>query len=264
MQISDPRVDAAEQKRAAIARGALDPRKGLGQQLDPNLRRELEQVPRMQIAKDALKNNRLNLLPRLDRDFDLAAFTFGQNLLEIPARREQTKTNSDNDSKKITAESFTWVNQLEPQSPVTAPGDAVREVVNRKRGQPLAGVLLVTDGANNTGAQPLESAAALRQESTPIYVYGVGITSPRDIIVANVFAPDVTFVKDEVAVTVRVRSQSLKNETADVVLKLGSDTVAKKTITFAGDGEQVVPLRFTPHTQVDFDLEASIQPLPDE
>jgi hypothetical protein len=66
-------------------------------------------------------------------------------------------------------------------------GDALRDVVTRKRGQPLAGVLLVTDGANNTGAQPLESAAALRQEGVPVYVYGVGITSPRDIIVANLF-----------------------------------------------------------------------------
>ena len=89
-------------------------------------------------------------------------------------------------------------------------GDALRDVVNRKRGQPLAGVLLVTDGANNSGAQPLESAAALRQEGVPLYVYGVGITSPRDIIVANLFAPDVTFVKDEVTVTVRVRAQGLR------------------------------------------------------
>jgi hypothetical protein len=264
MQISDPRVDATEQKRAAIARGTLDPRKGLGQQLDPGLRREVEQVPRMEIAKGALKNNRLNLLPRLDRDFDLAAFTFGQNLLEISARREQLKTNSANEPKNPGAESFTWVNQLEPQSPLTALGDALREVVNRKRGQPLAGVLLVSDGANNSGTQPLESAAVLRQEGVPIYVYGVGITSPRDIIVANLFAPDVTFVKDEVAVTVRVRSQGLRNETADVVLKLGPDTVAKKTISLSADGEQVVSLRFTPHTQGDFDLEASVQPRPDE
>ena len=39
MQIRDPRFDAAEQKRAAIARGTLDPRKGLDQSLDRNAAR---------------------------------------------------------------------------------------------------------------------------------------------------------------------------------------------------------------------------------
>jgi hypothetical protein len=255
MQIRDPRFDTAEQKRAAIARGLLDPRKGLDQSFDRNAARDLEQVPRVDLAKAVLKNERLNLLPRLDADFDLAAFTFGPNVLETSARREQTNAS---------LASFAWVDQLQAQSPATALGDALREVVNRKRGQPLAGVLLITDGANNTGAQPLESAAALRQDGIPVYAYGVGITSPRDIIVANLFAPDVTFVKDEASVTVRVRAQSLKNETADLVLKLGEQTVATKTITFSGDAEQVVPLKFTPQTQGDFELSASIQARPDE
>jgi hypothetical protein len=261
MQIRDPRFDLTEQKRAAIARGSLDPQKGLSQQLDRNVGRDFEQVPRLDIVKGALANERLNLLPRLDRDFDIVAFTFGQNLLEISARREQT-TNSG--GKEVSAHDFIWVNQLQAEKPVTAIGDALREVMNRKRGQPLAGVLLVTDGANNSGAQPLQSAAALRQEGVPVYIYGVGITSPRDIIVANVFAPDVTFVDDEVPVTVRVRSQGLKGESANVVLKLGSDTVATRTITFAGDGEQVVPLKFMPRAQGDFDLEASIEARHDE
>ena len=255
MQIRDPRFDTAEQKRAAIARGLLDPRKGLDQSFDRTGARDLEQVPRVDLARAVLKNERLKLLPRLDADFDLAAFTFGANVLEASARREQTNAS---------LASFAWVDQLQAQSPATALGDALREVVNRKRGQPLAGVLLITDGANNTGAQPFESAAALRQDGIPVYAYGVGITSPRDIIVANLFAPDVTFVKDEASVTVRVRAQGLKNETADVVLKLGDQTVATKTVTFSGDAEQVVPLKFTPQTQGDFELSASIQPRPDE
>ena len=90
-------------------------------------------------------------------------------------------------SRKVSvATSPGWINCRRKAPP--PPWDALRDVVTRKRGQPLAGVLLVTDGANNTGAQPLESAAALRQEGVPVYVYGVGITSPRDIIVANLRA----------------------------------------------------------------------------
>src|SRR5207247_10762225 len=49
-----------------------------------------------------------------------------------------------------------------------------------------------------------------------------------------------------------------------LILKLDNQQVASKTITFSGDGEQVVPMRFTPQTAGDFDLEASIEPRPDE
>jgi hypothetical protein len=140
----------------------------------------------------------------------------------------------------------------------------VREVLNRKRGQPLAGVLLVTDGANNSGSQPREAALVAQQEGVPLYAYGVGITSPRDIILASLFAPEVSFAKDEMTVMARVRSQGLRGEGAEVVLKLAGQPVASREITFAGDGEQVVPLRFTPVVPGEFELEASIAPRPDE
>jgi hypothetical protein len=257
MNIKDPRLDPADQKRAALARNALDPAKGLGQNLDPLRAKDHEQIARVEIVRGALKNPRLNLLPRLEKNFDLDAFTFGQGVAQLP--QPETKTNA---SRKI--DDYAWIEKLAPASPLTPVGDSLREVINRKRGQPLAGVVLVTDGANNSGSSPREAAAALRAEGVPLYIYGVGITSPRDIIVANIFAPDVTFVKDEVAVTVRVRSQGLSGQSARVKLQLNRTTVAEKEIQFGADGEQVVALGFTPLTQGEFDLTASIEPRPDE
>ena len=116
-------------------------------------------------------------LPRLERDFDLDPFTFGQGVAQLP-HPQPAATNS---ARKI--EDYTWIDKLAPSSPLTPIGDSLREVINRKRGQPLAGVVLVTDGANNSGTQPREVAALLRQEGVPLYIYGVGITSPRDITV---------------------------------------------------------------------------------
>jgi hypothetical protein len=257
MQIKDPRLEPADQKRAAIARNILDASKGLGQNLDRNRTREVEQVSRVDVVKAVLKNPSLNLLPRLERDFDLDPFTFGQGVAQLS--QPTTETN-----KARSIEDFTWVDKLSPASPLTPIGDGLRDVINRKRGQPLAGVVLITDGANNSGSQPREAAALLRAEGVPLYVYGVGITSPRDIIVANIFAPDVTFVRDEVAVTVRVRSQGLSGQTARLKLQLGSSTVAEKEILFGVDGEQVVPLNFTPQQEGEFELTASIEARDDE
>jgi len=267
MQIKDPRLDANDQKRAAIARDILDPAKGLSQSLDRSRAREFEQVSRLDLTKSALKNERLNLLPRLDREFDLAAFSFGQGAAEISARKGESETNSPaskGKDKKSTIDDFDWVDRLEATASSTAIGDAIRDVMNRKRGQPLAGVVLVTDGVNNAGTQPRDAAALARQEGVPLYIYGVGITSPRDIILQNLFAPDVTFVKDEVPVTVRVRGQGLSGESAELQLKLGDQVVATKTVTFGSDAEQVVPMKFTPQSLGEFDLTASIDARPDE
>lgn len=257
MNIRDPRLDAADQKRAALARNVLDPTKGIGQALDAMRGKDNEQVARVEIVRGALKNSRLNLLPRLEKNFDLDPFTFGQGVAQLS--QPETRTN---ESRKI--EDYIWIDKLTPASALTPIGDALRDVINRKRGQPLAGIVLVTDGANNSGSQPREVAAMLRAEGVPLYVYGVGITSPRDIIVANIFAPDVTFVKDEVAVTVRVRSQGLSGQSARLKLQLNSTTVAEKEVLFGGDGEQVVPMSFTPLNQGEFDLTASIEPRDDE
>src|SRR4029077_3665257 len=128
--------------------------------------------------------------------------------------------------RKVTVDSFDWVDRLEATAPATAVGGALRDVMNRKRGQPLAGVVLVTDGVNNSGSQPREAAALAAQEQVPLFIYGVGITSPRDIILQTLFAPDVTFVKDEVPVTVRVRGQGLNGETAELQLTLDGKAVA--------------------------------------
>lgn len=240
MQIRDTRVTEVDRKRVAIAKGSSE-----------------EQAPRLEVARAAFKNDKLNLLPRLDRDFDLSAFTFGRGLVEVSARSSAT-------NQQATADQFTWLDRLTATNPVTALGDAMLDVLNRKRGQPIAGIVLVTDGANNSGSQPLESAGYLRQEGVPVYVYGVGITQPRDIIVGNMFAPEITFSKDEVPITVRVRGQGLKGESAELILKLGNQTVATKTLTFEDNSEQVVPLKFTSQSAGEFDLEASIEPRSDE
>ena len=267
MQIKDPRIDLNDKRRAAIGKNLLDPEKGLAQSLDRGEAKEIEQIARIDLLKSVLKNPKLNLLPRLEQEFDLDPFVFGQGLAELP-RVTSAETNAlaaaGLAAKKVSIEQYTWIDGLEANSPVTAIGDALREVINRKRGQPLGGIVLVTDGANNSGSLPREAAALLRQEGVPLYLYGIGITSPRDIIVSHVFAPEVSFVEDEVPVTVRIRAQGMSGQTSRLTLKFADRVVAEKEIAFASDGEQVVALKFTPPAPGEFQLEASIAPRPDE
>ena len=241
MRIPDQRVADADLKRAAIAQGWLDPRAGLGQTLTKP--HDCTGLTREALLRAVLQNPQLDLLMKLRAEFDLVFYAFGKDLTELPGD---------------------WSPAYRPDSQVTALGDAVREVLRRQRGQAVAGAFLITDGGNNSGSAPLDAATLARQEQFPLYIYGVGLTSPKDIIVESIFSEDVAFVKDELTVAVRVRGQGLAGEKATVVLKLGDQPVAEQPITFAGDAEQVVELKFTPQVAGKFDLQAQIAPRPDE
>jgi uncharacterized membrane protein len=248
MGIQDPRFEEADLVRAAMAKGELDWRKGLKQSVGARQAAALKLIPRVEILQSVLKDEDLGLLARLGKEFDVSSLSFGQKLAEIGGA----------------GESLAWIDQLDAKSQTTAIGDAVRELLERKRGQPLAGIFLATDGANNLGTAPVEAARLARAEGVPLYIYGVGITSPRDILVANLFTQEVAFVKDELPVTVRVRGQGLRGETAKITLKLGEEVVASKDLTFTDDEEQTVALPFTPKQIGEYELKTSITPRDDE
>ena len=99
-----------------------------------------------------------------------------------------------------------------------------------------------------------DSAAAqlAKDARVPLYIYGVGIERPKNLTVGNIFAPEISFVKDEVPVTVRVRSAGIPN--ARISLKLvdpagGEETVDAKDVSFDQDAEPAVSLKFRPEDQ---------------
>jgi hypothetical protein len=262
MKIADPRVEAADVKRAAIATGALDLKKGLEQPLSPDAAAALKSLPRVEVMRAMLNQPKLNLWPTLRREMDVSAFTFGTVLGEVP-----------NDLPNA-ERSAPWLDALKPDAVSTALGDSLKELLRRKRGQPLAGVFVVTDGASNTGVSTLEAARFAQQEGVPLFIYGVGIVTPRDIIVGNLTTQEVAFVNDSLASTVRVRGQGLRGESAKVVVRMvplkdgapdgEGEVVAEKEVQFGDDEESLVAFNFTPTKIGDFEMRAAVEPRTDE
>jgi hypothetical protein len=256
MNIQDPRIDPTDLKRAGIALGMLDARAALQQAVPPAATDQLAHTARIDLIKGALANSQLALLDRLSRQYDLRPFTFARTLNEVSTDLPPGSGSS--------ARPNDWVGKLPSDGTSTAIGDALRDVLTRTRGQPLAGVFLITDGANNAGGAPELQADVARQSGVPLYVWGVGLAAPRDIIVSSVYAQEVAFVDDQVAVTVRVRSVGLSGQSADVILKQDDEEVARQHIHFGADGEQVVQLLYTPEKAGDFKLTALVPPRADE
>jgi hypothetical protein len=217
MKIQDPRSETDDLKRVALARGELDPSKGLNQTLSATA--GLDKVSRLDLVKTVLKSDKLDLMPRLAKDYNIDTFAFDSTLREIAAGSfRQVAGVKPAATQPTPAAQKAWVDALQANGQQTAAGDALRAVVARKRGQPMAGIFMVTDGANNFGSEPRAAAALAKEAHIPLYIYGVGITSPKNLIVGNIFAPEISFVKDDVPVTVRVKSQGVQS--ARVTLKL--------------------------------------------
>jgi uncharacterized membrane protein len=137
-------------------------------------------------------------------------------------------------------------------------------LLDQQRGQPVSGIFIITDGANNTGSSPLEAAAMAKQDGVPLYIYGVGVTSPQDIMVTELSGPQVSNVKEKVEMTVHIRAQSMLGKKATVQLKANGKVVDEQPVEFRADGDQELTLSYTPTDVGEINLEATIPPLPEE
>ena len=86
MQIKDLRQDPDDLKRAGIARGLLDPRRGLDQYLRRIPPRSAS-CRGPDVLKSMLTNARLELLAKLGETYDVVPYTFGQTLQALSTAR---------------------------------------------------------------------------------------------------------------------------------------------------------------------------------
>ena len=135
-------------------------------------------------------------------------------------------------------------------------------------GRRLAGVLLVTDGADNgalaTGlsGQPRADLVAL---GVPVNVVAVGIDAPRDLAVERVAVDDFAFVRSTLTVEATLRARGFGREDVKVLLKREGQVVAQATVKLEpGQETYKVPLSFAPDTTGTFVLTVTTPVLPGE
>jgi len=247
MRIADQRYERDDLVRAAIALGDLPPTGGLSRQL-PGPESKYNAVPRTTLVEGLVNHPDAPLLDRLSEDFDLRFFAFGSQPSEIG---NPFDTN-DEDTALARAD-----------QPRTAVGSSVREMIERNRGQPLAGMLLFSDGANNAGLPPLTAASMAADENIPLYIFGAGVTAPRDIVVRRFFSPEVVTESDPVEVNTRILGRGFEGQEVELELLLDDTPVASQRVLLTG-GEQNVTASFVPDGTGDFQLTARIAPRPNE
>ena len=258
MGLNDRRDNPDDVARAAIAKDLIDPAGGLKKSVPAATKDAIKNLSRRDLLEAVAANPKLNLWPRLQGRSSLKFYGFGRKLVELGELTPPENTQLN------TIDSAAFFHALKYNENLTDIGDGLRDLLDQQRGQPVSGVLLITDGASNTGASPIEAASIAKQDGVPFFVYGVGVTSPQDIMVAELTGPQVSNVKEKLTVVARVRAQSMNGKKATVQLKANGKVVDEQPVEFRADGDQEISLSYTPDAIGMAQLEAVVPPLPEE
>ncbi|MCX6909061.1 MAG: VWA domain-containing protein [Verrucomicrobia bacterium] len=133
---------------------------------------------------------------------------------------------------------------LKPQGAATSLANGLRQTIENSRGQPVAAVVLVSDGQATDG-ETMAAAQFAAQRGVPVFVVGVGNPkAPRNIEVASLTANPVLFKDDEAVFTARVLAKELAGTTAKVTLREeGREALSVERQSVAGEDAP----RSTPH-----------------
>ena len=163
-------------------------------------------------------------------------------------------------------------------APVRAPGDmravgtrsdlaqALQDVRQDLEGMPLAGVVLVTDGADNGSSSMDDALLALRAQRVPVYTVGVGQERfERDVAIERVQAPRRLLTGAAGVVEVDVRVRGLGNAAVPLTLEADGRVVATETVQPPTRGDlATVRVRIPPLAPGVHRLAIRARPLPNE
>ncbi|MHB8970383.1 MAG: VWA domain-containing protein [Pirellulaceae bacterium] len=112
-----------------------------------------------------------------------------------------------------------WQQALVPRGAKTRLGDAIRATVNKERGGPLAGIVLMTDGGNNTGIDCDVSAKVAQAAGIPVFAVGLGSDQqPINVRVVDLEAPKRIFPGDKFTLTGYLQAYGLEGRLVNVQL----------------------------------------------
>ncbi|MGE0552063.1 MAG: hypothetical protein AB7R55_01410 [Gemmatimonadales bacterium] len=133
-------------------------------------------------------------------------------------------------------------------------------------GAPLAGIVVLTDGADNVGNSLGEPILSLEAAKIPVYTVGIGSERyERDLAIERVELPRSTLRGAVLLGSVSIRARGLGGETVTLVVEDGGRIVAQQDVTLPQSGELVsVPVRIPPLEAGPRELQVSVKPVPGE
>ena len=248
MAIADQRQHPAE----IIEAGKILQKIPLDQTNEPkdmgSLQKDLAEISRMDLAKAAIAHPEMGITAKLGEEYALRYYTLGDRLEPVSGEGETSD----------------WLGDRVADANSSRIGSAIEEAVARHAGQPMAGVVVLSDFAWIEGTDPSTVARKMKRQGIPIYPVPMGLPSPPDIRVRRIIAPEVAFTGDKVPVRAQVESSGFEERSVQVILKLEHETIETQDLLLTGKS-QFVEFLYNPEKKAgEAKLTASIEAFPEE
>lgn len=179
----------------------------------------------------------------------------------VPVADETPSRERDDDAQ----EDIVWADELRPQGTSTTIGAAIQFIINKERGGPLAGVVVISDGQSNSGLPLPAAVAAAENANVAVFPVGVGsIEVLKNIAIADLQAPPRVLPNDDFKLAVVLKSFGFEDRQVRVTLtstadekeslpngETATETIEDEaTIELSGDGTPI-PLEFDLRAKVE-------------
>ena len=121
---------------------------------------------------------------------------------------------------------------------------ALKMIQEAERDAYLGGILLFSDGAYNSGEDPLSVGDHL---GCPVYAIAIGETKPKpDVLISRLLTHEITYVDNRVPVEVSLKGPEFAGRRVSVRLLKEKEVIDRSVVTIPSDGlEMSVRLHYT-------------------
>jgi uncharacterized membrane protein len=158
------------------------------------------------------------------------------------------------------------LNELHASSPATRIGDSLKQLAAETTDLPIGAIVLLSDGADNSGGIDLDTISALRNRRIPVHTVGFGLERlPHDVEINEVAIAARALADSRLAARVSFHQSGYAGMKSTLTVRDGAKVLASREITFTGEGRiQTETIPFNAGSAGAKALEFSIDPLPGE
>lgn len=178
------------------------------------------------------------LLDRLRNEHEVSIFTFDSAVKGPLVVLPQKSVTADSPQKTPTEPepvlNRDWVAELEPTGTETRLGEALGELIRQSAGRTLSGIVVVTDGGQNAGIDPVTAHDRALAAKARLIAVGLGsVEPPLNLQIADVQSPTDVQLGDSFDLVAYVQSQGLAGKEAVIELLASQDDQAEASIVVA-------------------------------
>jgi uncharacterized membrane protein len=123
-------------------------------------------------------------------------------------------------------------------APATRLGDTLKDFTDQTSGLPIGGVVLLSDGADNSGGIDASTISALRSREIPVHTVGFGPEQvANDVEINDATVATRVMQNSRLSASVTYHQRGFSGHKATLAVRDGDKVLASREITLASDGD---------------------------